>query len=105
MNDGRNTERLGGYRKLTLDWINEILQGRGAPLRTDLPKGQPNSPYSCPVAEALGCYVQYSGDNYDLYVTDYDDMFGLDTTIQAPDFVENFVKYFDRGAYPDLIAR
>lgn len=70
-------------------------------------RGDRNSATSCPLANWVkstvgdSCYPEVSGYSVDLY--DHpDDNYSIEIDVPQP--VTDFVKYFDRGYYPLLVA-
>lgn len=85
--------------KDVLDWVNraraEYHIGGGEPLDA-LPMGGRDRCHECPIAVALGGY-----DN----VTVLPATISLDRiarTVRTPEYVEQFIRAFDRGEIPEL---
>lgn len=87
---------IANYKRI-LKWVNsERLKMHKQPI-TELPKGIPEDPTYCPIAEGLsGATVGRSDWRY----------LGDDTPFnhrQLPDYVIKFIDRFDNGKYPSLI--
>lgn len=87
---------ITNYKRI-LKWVNsERLKMHKQPI-TELPKGIPENPTYCPIAEGLGgatvgdCDWRYIGD---------DAQFNRQ---QLPEYVIKFIERFDTGKYPALI--
>ena len=100
--------------KKVLAFVNKIRAAMMLPPLTKLPKGEPNQPHSCPIANAL------SGKNIDdvevnsTHISAHGHMPAttvipgvtvsgdVDVELDAPEHVSRFIRAFDDGEYPQL---
>lgn len=72
-----------------LTWVNQQRQERGMEPLEELPKGVSTFPwslYECPLAVALNVRT------------------GAEFSGQAPELIRQFIRDFDNGKYPELVA-
>jgi len=80
----------------TLAWCNDRRTEQDKEPLADLPLGTQEDPTSCPCGAATGLYV-----DWDFYVVLDANGDKTEEVHELPHEVQDFVKYFDAGQYPE----
>jgi len=83
------TDELEQLKQDALAWVNEYRTCR------ELPRGMGGQPSGCPIGRALGASISQAGFWFWGYPNRWYD---------TPSRVSEFIRAFDRGDYPELIA-
>ena len=95
------------YRQI-LDWCNRVRAKIDAPPVDELHKGKCQDAGRCALAETINHKVprrqRVNVDEMDVYRGD--DAFEPDEVIaKTPEYIERFIREFDRKTHPELVGR